>query len=171
MSLRPNRRTRYAAYLVACLPLVAAAGAVEAQAPGYPPIDPAVIRAEYAAEVLERINELLADWGDSWSNDRPDDLADLYWEDALLLVPDGTQIRGHEGILEYFNRALPEQGQVEAFMLDFDASGGMSQVFGNYSMSIQRGDEAGTVKRGPLMTIYLRRGRSWKIRTQVFFPS
>ena len=46
-----------------------------------------------------------------------------------------------------------------------------AQVFGNYMLSIQQGAEAGTQKTGPLITVYLRRGRRWKIRSQVFFPS
>ena len=55
-------------------------------------------------------------------------------------------------------------------MLDFDASGGMAQVFGNYMLMIQGGEQAGVMKQGPMMTIYLLRGRTWKIRSQVFMP-
>lgn len=143
---------------------------LHAQAPGYQQIDVGAIRAEYNAEVLTQINAHLADWGDAWANDRSEELTDLYWEDALLITPEGVQRRGHAEIRDYFMTHLGEHGTVEAFMLDFDASGGMAQVFGNYMLMIQGGEAAGSLKQGPMMTIYLLRGRTWKIRSQVFLP-
>lgn len=141
-----------------------------AQAPGYQQIDVGAIRAEYNAEVLTQINAHLADWGEAWANDRAEALTDLYWEDALLMTPDGSQRRGRAEIGAYFEARLGEHGTVEAFMLDFDASGGMAQVFGNYMLTVHGGESAGTVVQGPMMTIYLLRGRTWKIRSQVFMP-
>ncbi len=44
----------------------------------------------------------------------------------------------------------------------------MAQVYGNYMLGIQQGEEAGTQKRGPMVTVYVRRGRTWRIRSQVF---
>lgn len=146
-------------------------GSLAAQAPGYQQIDLREVMAEYKAEVLTNVNRHLAEWGDAWSNDRPGDLADLYWEDAFLIAPNGTQIRGREAIRAYFESELPDHGQIEAFMLDFDASGGMAQVFGNYMLGIQRGEGAGSQRRGPMITIYLLRGRTWRIRSQIFLPS
>lgn len=143
---------------------------VDAQAPGYQQIDVRSIRAEYNAEVLTRINDVLADWGDAWANDRAQELAELYWEDAILIPPEGGLLRGRAQILEYFEKRLPEHGHIEAFMLDFDASGGMSQVFGNYMLGFQRGERAGTQATGPMVTVYLMRGRTWLIRSQVFLP-
>lgn len=147
-----------------------AAGSASGQAPGYQQIDVGSIRAEYNAEVLTRINEHLAEWGDAWANDRVADLAELYWEDALLIGPDGVMRRGVGDLREYFGTALGDHGRVEAFMLDFDASGGMAQVFGNYMLAIQSGEGAGTQRQGPMITVYLLRGRTWKIRSQVFLP-
>lgn len=141
-----------------------------AQAPGYQQIDVGAIRAEYNAEVLTQINAHLADWGEAWANDRAEALTDLYWKDALLITPEGVQRRGHGEIREYFDARLGEHGTVEAFMLDFDASGGMAQVFGNYMLTLQGGEAAGRLVQGPMMTIYLLRGRTWKIRSQVFLP-
>jgi ketosteroid isomerase-like protein len=141
------------------------------QAPGYPQLNPGAVRAEYLAEVLDRINELLADWGDTWSRDLPDELADLYHESAVLIPPNGPVVRGRSAIRDYFVDALPEHGHIEAFMLDFDASGEMSQVFGNYMLGIQQGAEAGTQKSGPMITVYVRRGRTWLIRSQIFLSA
>lgn len=150
---------------------VMGSGQLAAQAPGGEQVPRGSVMAEYRAEVLTQVNSLLQDWGEDWAQDHPDELTELYWEDALLIPPGGELRRGHAEILEYFNGTLAEHGHIEAFMLDFDASGGMAQVFGNYMLSIQQGAEAGTQKTGPLITVYLRRGRRWKIRSQVFFPS
>jgi ketosteroid isomerase-like protein len=133
------------------------------QAPGYPSVPIGQVRAEYVAEVIVQVNEVLADWGDHWVADQVDDLVDMYWEDALFIAPDGVLRRGSEELRIYFSDALPSMGRVEAFMLDFDASGGMSQVFGNYTLEVD-----GVQTSGPMLTVYVRRGRDWKIRSQVF---
>ena len=143
---------------------------VSAQAPGYEQVDIRSIRAEYTAEVLDRINDLLLDWGEAWANDQPEELSEYYWEDALLIPPDGGLRRGRGEIQAYFEEVLGTYGSVEAFMLDFDASGGMSQVFGNYMLQVQQGPAAGSRQSGPLITVYVQRGRSWRIRSQVFLP-
>lgn len=163
--------TRGAAVAVASMVLsLVAAGAVQGQAPGYQQLDPGSVRAEYTAEVLARINEHLAEWGDAWANDRAEELTELYWEDAILIPPGGLPLRGIEAIRDYFEESLPLHGHIEAFMLDFDASGGMSQVFGNYTLGHQAGELAGTQASGPMITVYVRRGRTWRIRSQVFLP-
>jgi uncharacterized protein (TIGR02246 family) len=120
--------------------------------------------AEYHAEVLTQVNKLMERWGKSWGEDDADDVADLYWENAVLIMPGAPPHRGRDAIRAYLEDALPRQeGQVEAFMLDFDASGGMAVVYGNYLFT-----ENGQARSGPLVTVYLRRGRTWKIRSQVF---
>ena len=138
---------------------------VAAQAPGYPSVPVGEVRAEYVAEVIIQVNSVLADWGEHWGSDEVDDLVDMYWEDALFIAPDGGLRRGHEELRAYFTEALPGMGGVEAFMLDFDASGGMSQVFGNYMLTVD-----GEQLSGPMLTVYVRRGRNWRIRSQVFMP-
>lgn len=161
-----GRRTVALALLVTA----SSAAAVDGQAPGYQQIDIGSIRAEYVSEVLDRINDLLLEWGETWATDQVEELTDLYWEDALLIPPEGGLRRGHGEIQAYFEEVLPLHGHIEAFMLDFDASGGMSQVFGNYMLGIQQGEDAGTQRRGPMITVYVQRGRQWKIRSQVFLP-
>ncbi len=162
-------------YLTLRLTLTAILGAVcstslAAQAPGNQRIDPGWIIAEYRAEVLERINDLLADWDEAWSEDNADELSSLYWEDAVIFPWDRPAVNGREAIRGYFAEILPQHGRIEAFMTDFDASGGMAQVLGNYMMTVQQGDETGTQRSGPMFTVYLRRGRHWRIRSQFFLP-
>ena len=134
-----------------------------AQAPGYPPVDTRTIYAEYHAEVLDQLNRLMARWGKAWGDDKADDVADLYWENAVMIVPDRPPLRGRDAIRAYLAEVLPDQGGMEAFMLDFDASGGMAVVYGNYRVSV-----GGEDRTGPVVTVYLLKGRSWKIRSQVF---
>lgn len=148
---------------LACCLGSAGARPLAAQAPGYPPVDTRGIYAEYHAEVLEQLNKLMADWARAWKNDRADEVADLYWENAVLIEPDQAPLRGREAIRAYLEETLPLRGEVEAFMLDFDASGGMAVVYGNYQLT-----ENGSQRSGPLVTVYLLKGRNWKIRSQVF---
>lgn len=162
-------RPRNTVLFTAAMTAVTCTG-VAAQAPGYQQIDIGSIRAEYVSEVLDRINDLLLDWGESWATDQVEELTSLYWEDALLIPPEGGLRRGHQEIRAYFDDVLAQHGHIEAFMLDFDASGGMSQVFGNYMLGIQQGEDAGSQRRGPMITVYVQRGRQWKIRSQVFLP-
>jgi ketosteroid isomerase-like protein len=155
----PNRlATALALACLAALPTRATA-----QAPGYQQIDNRAIFAEYHAEVLVQVNELMARWGDAWGDDEPADLADLYWENAVLIRPGHAPFRGREAIQAHLSEALPDVGTVEAFMLDFDASGGMAVVYGNYTLDVDGGPRS-----GPLVTVYLLKGRTWKIRSQVF---
>ena len=136
-----------------------------AQAPGYPSVPIGEMRAEYVAYVITEINDVLAEWGGHWGEDRIEDLVDMYWDDALFIAPDGTLRRGRDELRTYFTEALPRMGGIEAFMLDFDASGGMSQVFGNYMLTVE-----GVGTSGPMLTVYVQRGRGWRIRSQVFMP-
>lgn len=142
----------------------------QSQVPGYQQLDPRSVRAEYTAEVLARINDVVTDWGDAWSFDEIDDLLDQYWEDAILIPPGHTPLQGHAQMRPYFEQVMPRHGQVEAFMLDFDASGGMALIYGNYMIGIQDGPGRGTQQTGPLITVYVQRGRTWKIRNQTFLP-
>lgn len=154
------------ALALACL--VVAPAQAAAQAPGYPPVDPRSVRAEYLAEVLDRINEVADEWGTAWGEDDVDELVEQYWEDATLIPPGRNPLRGHAQIRAYFEEVVPRHGHVEAFMLEFDASGGLAMIYGNYMIGIQQGPGAGTQETGPLVTIYALRGRSWRIRAQAF---
>ncbi len=137
------------------------------QAPGYTQIDTRTIFAEYHAEVISDLNDLMAKWGTAWANDNLDDLTNLYWENAVMVPPQGgVPARGQEAIKSWLGEHLPEYGGMEAFMLDFDASGGMAVIYGNYLL--QQPGNAATLASGPMVTVYLLRGKRWKIRSQIF---
>lgn len=109
----------------------------------------------------------MADWGEAWAEDRTEDVVDLYWENAVVIPPTGgPPLRGSRAIYDWFEGNKADFGGMEAFMLDFDASGGMAVVYGNYLL--QQPGNAATLSTGPVVTVYLLRGRTWKIRSQVF---
>lgn len=152
-----------AAVLALALLLPAAAAG---QAPGYQQLDNRQIMAAFHAEVLEGVNRVMDRWGRGWSSDDVDEVVDLYWENATLIPPAGPPLRGAEAIRAWLATVAPDHGSMEAFMLDFDASGGMALVSGNYTLEV-----AGERATGALTTVYVQRGRTWKIRSQVFTPS
>lgn len=163
-------RTTFRAASACGLAFLAAALPATAQVPGYQQLDNRQIFAEFHAEVLTSINDLMARWGDAWAEDRIDELMDLYWENAVLVPPQGAPpARGQRAIRTWLEENLGDMGGMEAFMLDFDASGGMATVFGNYLL--QRDGNAATLSTGPVVTVYLLRGRTWKIRSQMFTPN
>ena len=154
------------AFPIAVLCMALSVTQAAAQAPGYQQLDTRQIMAEYHAEVLDGVNRVMDRWGRAWAADDVDRVADLYWENASLIPPEGPPRRGVDGIRAYLEEAMPRQGRVEAFMLDFDASGGMAVVSGNYTLDVNGGQT-----RGSLTTVYVQRGRTWKIRAQVFTPA
>lgn len=157
---------RFAAPAALLLAALAWPSGATAQAPGYLQVDTRSIMAEYHAEVIEQVNRVMGRWGAAWGRDEVEGVADLYWENAVLIPMGGTPLRGQDAIRGYLAETLPATGRVEAFMLDFDASGGMAVVYGNYML-----EEGGTQRSGPLLTVYMQRGRTWKIRSQVFGDS
>lgn len=148
------------------LTLVLAAAPAAAQVPGYQQLDTRQIMAEYHAEVLTGVNQVMDRWGRAWERDDVEEVLDLYWDNATLIPPTGPPLRGQDAIRGYLEASFPGQGAVEAFMLDFDASGGMAVVSGNYTLQA-----GGSQSTGSLTTVYLQRGRTWRIRAQVFTPS
>lgn len=145
------------------LALLAAPIRIAGQAPGAPQVDPRAALAEYHAEVIWQVNRVLTEWAKAWEEDRLEQTAGFYWENAVLILPGQIPLRGRDDIRKALSELLPDVGRVEPFMLDFDASGGMAVVYGNFRL-----EEAGAAQAGPLVTVFLQRGRTWKIRSQVF---
>lgn len=102
---------------------------LRAQAPGGWMPSSRSIRAEYYAEVLNHVNAIAADWATAWSNDNVDD---LYADNAVVIPEEGASLRTREEIRSYFEEYVKTTGHVESFMLDFDASGEIAMVYGNW---------------------------------------
>lgn len=155
------RRTELASLLLVLLAAPAAA-----QAPGYNGPDARQIRAEYRATVIGEINEVLEQWSTAWSEDDFPTLEEMYTDDAVVFPPVGPPIRGPEAIQGWLQDVLPAQGTADAFLQDFEAAGNMAAVQTNYRILVTDGPTSEVT--GTLFTVFLRRGRSWRIRSQVF---
>ena len=138
---------------------------LRAQAPGGWMPSSRSIRAEYYAEVFNHVNAIAADWATAWSNDNVDD---LYADNAVVIPEEGASLRTREETRSYFEEYVKTTGHVESFMLDFDASGEIAMVYGNWRARMTSGPDAGQEVRGPMVTVYLQQGRTRLIRSQMF---
>lgn len=139
---------------------------VQAQAPGYNGPDARQIRAEYRAQVIGEINEVLDDWTTAWSSDDLATLGEMYTDEAVVFPPTGPPLSGPEAIRGWLGDVLPGQGTAEAFLQDFEAAGSMAAVQSNYRIYVSDGPASEV--SGTLFTVFLQQGRSWRIRSQVF---
>ena len=134
--------------------------------PGGDGFSAAAARAEYYADVMFHTNELMTDWRRFWAADDVEHLLDLYTEDATLVYAGEPPVRGREAIREQLNSLLQVSGEVQASLSDFDASGRMGLVSGLLTLSMSDGRRSWTAT-GLHMTVLIRRGRHWRIRSQL----
>ena len=165
------RRALSSVFLAVCLVAAAASPAVGQSrnpgAPGGDGVSASTFRAEYYAEVVPRLNEVMQRWGRAWSSDDAEALEELYTEDAILLPVEGAAVVGRDAVAAHFAEVLPSAGSMEAFMQAFDGSGAMAFVYGTFLAGAA--GEADLVT-GELVTVFARRGRDWLIRAQTFRP-
>ena len=135
--------------------------------PGGDGYSAAANRAEFYADVLLHTNELLTQWRQAWADDKLDEVLDLYTEDATFIFTDDPPVRGREAIREKLVSLLQQTGEVQAAYSDFDASGRMGLVSGLMTFQMQDANSLETVT-GIHLTVLIRRGRDWKIRSQLF---
>ncbi len=124
--------------------------------------------AEYYAEVIQRVGEAMTEWRLAVREDRLDRTVDSYWEEAQLLFPDRQPIIGERALREFFEAFLPTIGEFQTSMIDFDASGRMGFVTGPFYYEVPVAGGSSERVEGTHVTILLRKGRDWKIRTQIF---
>ena len=124
--------------------------------------------AEYYAEVITRVGESMTAWRAAWRNDDLETTVDYYWEEAQILFPGTDPIIGQFAIEEFFAELLPTVGELQTSMIDFDASGRMGFVSGPFYYDVPQAAGSPLRVEGTHVTILLRKGRDWKIRSQVF---
>ncbi len=124
--------------------------------------------AEYYADVITNMGDAMAEWRTAWREDDLEKTVDAYWEEAQILFPERPPIIGQFAIEEFYGELLPAVGEVQTSMIDFDASGRMAFVSGPFFYDVHRA--TGTPERveGTHVTVLLRKGRDWKIRSQIF---
>jgi len=125
-------------------------------------------RAEYYAEVVQQINKVMGQWRKAWREDDLDRLLRLYDSDAIILMTDEAPARAEKGVHAFLDRMLPETGEIQASMVDFEASGRLAYIWGSFYYDVTGGEQAGKRITGDHVTLFIRQGRRWKIRSQVF---
>lgn len=161
------RRAALAATAAALFP--APTAAQNQRFPGVPGGDgfsAAAARAEYYADVMFHTNELVTDWRRFWADDDVERLLELYTEDATLVYAGEPPVRGRDAIREQLDSLLRVSGEIQASLSDFDASGRMGLVNGLLTLSMNDGRRTWTAT-GLHMTVLIRRGRHWRIRSQL----
>ena len=135
-------------------------------APGSDGMSAAANRAEYYADVMLHTNALLGEWRAAWAADDIETLLELYTEDAMFIFNQDEPVRGRDAIQEKLESLLQRSGEVQASFSDFDASGRMGLISGLLTFQIrdQRGSRTLT---GIHMTVLIRNGRDWGIRSQL----
>lgn len=136
-------------------------------APGGDGYSAAAARAEFYADVLEHTNEVLAKWRRAWAEDDLDAVLELYTEDALFIFTNDAPVQGREAIREKLVTLLERTGEVQAAFTDFDASGRMGLISGLLTFQMRDARSSRTVG-GLHMTVLIRQGRDWRIRSQLF---
>ncbi len=132
--------------------------------PGGGGMSSATHRAEYYADVLEHVTELLDAWRLAWAEDAIEDLLELYAEDATFVFGDDDPVVGRGPVGEKLASLLERTFSAQAAFLDFDASGRMAFVSGPVNFEI--GDGRRRTVSGIHFTVLLRQGRHWRIRSQ-----
>lgn len=121
-----------------------------------------VVDLEAETEVLR---ELGLQWAAAESNKDLEGALNLYWEDAVMLVPDQQPIKGVEGLRPAFEQSfqLPfttlESGPVEITITD---SGKMAYSWANYFMTFPSPEGPMTVS-SKFIAVWEKRNGEWKI--------
>jgi uncharacterized protein (TIGR02246 family) len=126
---------------------------------------------EFLNEVNERTDEVMAEWVAAWGGDDAGALAEVYTEDAVVFLPEGQPVQGRPLIAELFTQTLPTLGAVRVSQMDFDASGLMAFVVGPFSYEVRAEDGFSWQETGLHITVFVREGAKWRIRSQVFTRS
>ena len=124
--------------------------------------------AEYYAEVIQRVGEAMTDWRLAVRQDDLEETVGSYWEDAQLLFPGRQPIVGQTAIGAFFEDFLPSIGEFQTSMIDFDASGRMGFITGPFYYEVPVSTGSPERVEGTHVTILIRRGRDWRIRSQIF---
>lgn len=123
--------------------------------------------AEYYADVIFNVNTVMTAWRAAWSEDDAETLAEQYHEDAVLVYGDEDPIRGRDAIKGRLAMVLPDAGEIQAALSDFDASGRMGMIAGLLTLQMRDGNRSFS-RTGIHMTILIRRSGEWRIRSQLF---
>lgn len=134
--------------------------------PGAPQPDWDRARHEYTAEVLRSYNDVMGKWRSAWLEGDVAGVMELYAEGAILMVDDSVPREGHAAIERYVRNILPRTRELRTGLSDFVASERLAYSLGPIYIEIAE-DTAVQAYSGSAVTILVRDGRRWKIRSQI----
>lgn len=160
---------RSVASLIYVLGLVVGAAPAYAQhIPGAPQTDWDRATQEYTIEVLRAYNAMMQEWRDAWQAGNAQRAADFYADGASLLIEDRDLLQGKEAIRAYLETFLPGVVEIRTGLSDFVASDRLAYALGSVWYQI-RGPSGGLESvQGTYLSVLVREGRRWRIRSQVF---
>lgn len=148
--------------LGAMLPATSSAQVV----PGAPQPDWERARHEYTAEVLRSYNDVMGKWRAAWLAGDVAAVMDLYDDRAILMVDDSVPREGRAVIEVYVRSILPNTRELRTGLSDFVASERLAYSLGPIYIEMTDGT-AVRAYSGSAVTILVRDGRRWKIRSQI----
>lgn len=155
---------------LALLQIVLALGTAHAQiVPGAPTTDWEREGHEYRAEILKAYNELIDDWRAAWERGDAKATTDFYSERGLLIVGDSASLEGRTAIKRYLEDVAPRTLEIRIGLRDFVTSERLAYARGTFYLELRV--PAGMNKHvltGTAVTVLVREGRRWRIRSQIF---
>ena len=162
---------KFGSVLFACCFTLAAASTARAQiVPGAPGVDWNRERQEYTADVLRAYDRLITEWRAAWTRGDVRGALELYDDDAMLFVGDTLPIQGKSKIEKQLHIMLPAMIEIRTGLSDFVASERLAYALGPFYLESRGADSKSRVTTGTVVTIIVRDGRRWKIRSQIFRP-
>lgn len=160
---------RFSRLLPIAAVLVSAPVEVRAQiVPGAPTPDWERQRHEYTADVLRAYDRLITEWRIAWDNGDVAAASDLYLDDAILFVGDTVPMQGRANIAKLLGRLIPVTIELRTGLSDFVASERLAYALGPFYWEVQEsGTAASRIITGTIVTILVRDGRRWRIRSQI----
>lgn len=134
--------------------------------PGAPQPDWDRARHEYTAGVLRSYNDVMGKWRAAWLEGDVAAVMELYDEGAVLMVDDSVPREGRAAIELYVRSILPRTRELRTGLSDFVASERLAYALAPIYIEVAEGT-AVRAYSGSAVTILVRDGRRWKIRSQI----
>lgn len=118
----------------------------------------------------------------AWNAKKISDLANLYSESAVMILPDGKLVTGRQSIREYYQQLANRKGQVSLISAGSETSPDLQVEFGYFSESGSDAANGNTDHsahhmdtdpeiEGKYLLVVKRTGTDWKIQEQVLVLS
>jgi ketosteroid isomerase-like protein len=161
-------RTMLVASLLGAVVAGAASPARAQHVPGVPATDWNRARADYTASVLRDYTGVINQWRETLDAGDGRSAAAHYAVGAILMVPGTPAIQGRDSIQAYLDRTAPAILEIRTGLTDFVASDHLAYATGPLMLTYREG-ATGPVHTvtGQHVTVLVREGRRWRIRSQV----